>query len=96
MYPTANGWFNYNLSKSKSMYTYYNFEVRLPNANLILPIVDLSNPLSQIIGNPNLEPSKTHNLYLNFNNYDYGTKSGYYVYGGVNFIESEVSKFKIQ
>lgn len=90
MYPTANGWFNYNLSKSKSIYTYYNFEVKLPGANLILPIVDLSNPLSQIIGNPNLDPAKSHNLYLNFNNYDYGAKSGYYVYAGVNFIESEV------
>lgn len=90
MYPTANGWFNYRLSKSKSIYSYYNFEVRLPNAGQILPIVDLSNPLSQIIGNPNLEPGKSHNLYMNYNNYDYATKSGYYVYGGANFVESEI------
>ncbi len=90
IYPSANGWFNYNLSKSKSIYMYYNFEVRLPNAGQILPVADLSNPLSILIGNPNLDPGKSHNLYMNYNNYDYATKSGYYAYAGANFIESEI------
>lgn len=58
MLPTANGWMNYNISKSKSIYMYYNFEVTLPTASQLLPVIDLSNPLSQIMGNPNLDPKK--------------------------------------
>jgi len=90
MLPTANGWMNYNISKSKSIYMYYNFEVTLPTASQLLPVIDLSNPLSQIMGNPNLDPKKNHNFYMNFNDYDYGSKSGYYIYAGVNFVESEI------
>jgi len=90
IYPSANGWVNYKLSKSKSVYVYYNFEVSLPTAMQLLPVTNLSNPLSQIIGNPDLDPRKNHSFYFNFNNYDYASKSGYYIYGGANYIESEI------
>lgn len=90
IYPSANLWLNYNISKSKSAYVYYNFDVRMPSAEQILPIIDLSNPLSRIMGNPNLEPEKSHNVYLNFNNYDYASKSGFYLYAGVNYHEQQI------
>lgn len=90
MYPSANGWFNYRLTKSKSLYAYYNFQVDMPTPMQLLPVIDLSNPLSQIIGNPDLNPGKKHDFYMNFNNYDYATKSGYYIYGGANIVESEI------
>ena len=90
MYPSANGWFNYRLTKSKSLYAYYNFEVNMPTPMQLLPVVDLSNPLSQIVGNPELNPGKKHNFYMNYNNYDYATKSGYYIYAGADIVESEI------
>lgn len=90
LYPSANLWLNYNISKSKSAYVYYNFDVRMPSAEQILPIVDLSNPLSRVTGNPNLEPEKNHSIYFNFNNYDYASKSGYYLYGGTNYYEQQI------
>lgn len=90
IYPSANLWLNYNISKSKSAYVYYSFDVNMPTAEQLLPIVDLSNPLSRITGNPNLEPEKSHNLYLNFNNYDYASKSGFYLYGGTNYYEQQI------
>jgi len=90
IYPTANGWVSYKFSKSKSIYSYYNFNVTLPTVNQLLPVIDLSNPLSQITGNPDLGPRKDHNFYFSFNDYDYNSKSGFYIYGGVNFIESEI------
>lgn len=58
MYPSANGWFNYRLTKSKSLYAYYNFEVNMPTPTQLLPVVDLSNPLSQIVGTE-LNPGKS-------------------------------------
>ena len=90
IYPSANGWASYRFTKSKSAYMYYDFSVTMPTASQLLPIIDLSNPLSQIVGNPNLDPRKNHNVYLNFNDYDYASKSGYYFYAGVNFVESEI------
>ena len=90
IYPTANGWMNYKLSKSKSIYSYYNFNVTLPTALQILPVIDLSNPLAQVSGNPDLNPRKDHNIYVSFSDYDYNAKSGYNFYGGATFIESEI------
>lgn len=90
IFPSASLWFNYTLSKSKSIYTYYNFDVNMPSANQILPVIDLSNPLSRITGNSDLKPEKNHSLYLNFNNYDYVTKSGFYLYAGLNYYEAQI------
>ncbi|PKW29534.1 outer membrane beta-barrel protein [Flavobacterium lindanitolerans] len=90
VYPSANAWFNYRLSKSKSFYMYYNFDVQLPTAAQILPVVDLTNPLFQISGNPDLNPTKNHSLHLNYNNYDYASKSGFYLYAGFNYYEQQI------
>lgn len=91
IYPTANAWMNYKLTKSQSIYMYYNFRLQMPTAEQILPVIDLTNPLSQISGNANIKPVKSHNIYLNYNNYDYATKSGYYAYAGMNFYEQQIT-----
>ncbi len=80
----GSGWFNYTLSKSKSIYLYYNYDVQMPSADQLL-IQDFTSPLTTITGNENLEPSRTHNLYFNYNNYDYPTRSGFYLYSGINY-----------
>ena len=90
IFPSASLWANYTLSKSKSVYTYYSYNVNLPSANRLMPIVDYSSPLSIMTGNPDLQPEKRHNLYLNFNNYDYATKSGMYIYAGANYNENQI------
>jgi hypothetical protein len=90
VYPSANAWLNFRLSKSKSLYMYYNFDVQLPTAEQILPVVDLTNPLFQVSGNPDLNPTKNHSLHLNYNNYDYASKSGFYLYTGFNYFEQQI------
>lgn len=90
MYPSANAWVNFNLTKSQSFYLYYNFDVEMPTAMQILPVIDLTNPLYQITGNPNLNPTKNHNIHINYNNYDYATKSGFYMYAGFNYYEQQI------
>lgn len=90
VYPSANAWVNYRLSKSKSLYMYYNFDVQLPTAAQILPVIDLTDPLYQITGNPDLKPTKSHNFHLNYNNYDYASKSGFYLYAGFNYYEQQI------
>lgn len=85
VYPKIRGYLNYTIGKSKSLYMNYNYEVNLPSANQILPVENLSNPLNTIKGNEDLKPSKGHSMYINFNNYDYATRSGFFAYGGFDY-----------
>jgi len=88
--PRVRGYLNYNIGKSKSLYSYYDFGTQLPQADQVLPVENLSNPLSTFIGNEDLKPTKRHNFYLNFNNYDYQSRSGYYIYSGFNLSNNAV------
>ena len=83
VFPKVKSYINYELGKSKSIYATYNYEVDLPEASQVLSFENLSNPLNTIIGNENLKPTKGHNLYFNFNNYDHSNRSGYFVYAGL-------------
>lgn len=93
MLPTAEASFRLKFKKTQSIYTGYTFSTNLPQANQILPIEDLSSPLYTTIGNENLSPEKTHRLFLSFNNYDYATRSGFYLYGNVSFNENKIATF---
>ena len=50
-----NGYVSITLGKSKSIYSYYSYEVNLPTANQILPFQNLGNPLNTIVGNADLK-----------------------------------------
>ena len=88
--PNVNGYLNYRFSKSQSIYMNYRYSVSLPTANQILPVENLSNPLNTIVGNPDLKPTKRNNFYLGFNNYDYATRSGFYLYSGGSFYNNQI------
>jgi hypothetical protein len=87
--PYASFNFRYQINKSKSIGLYYNYQVDLPSANQILPVKDISNPLSTFIGNEDLDPNKSHSVNLNFSNYDYASRSGIYVYVYGNFYDNQ-------
>ncbi|AWI24581.1 outer membrane beta-barrel protein [Flavobacterium pallidum] len=89
VFASANGWFNYRMTKSKSVYMYYSYEVQLPTAEQLL-LQDFSSPITTIVGNENLNPSKTHNIYFNYNDYDYAKRSGLYVYSGINYKTDDI------
>jgi hypothetical protein len=90
IFPKIEGSFNYTINKSKSVYANYNYQVELPLANQILPVVDLSNPLNTIVGNSELDPTKQHSVYLNYNNYDWQSRSGFFFYGGMTVYKDQI------
>lgn len=87
--PFVNFNFRYQLSKSKSIGMYYDYRVDLPSANQILPVRDISSPLSTFIGNEDLNPNKSHSVNINFNNYDYASRSGFYLYLSANYYDNQ-------
>jgi hypothetical protein len=90
MYPKMNGYINITLGKSKSIYSYYSYEVNLPSASQILPFQNLANPLNTVIGNADLKPNENYSIYTNFNNYDYATRSGFYAYFGGDYNVNQI------
>ncbi|CAM4074165.1 MULTISPECIES: outer membrane beta-barrel protein [Flavobacterium] len=90
IYPNLNGYFSYEIGKSKSIYSQYSYNASLPSAQQLLPFENLANPLNTVIGNAFLKPSENYSLYLSFNNYDYATRSGFYTYGGGDFDRNKI------
>ena len=88
--PFVNTNFSYKFTKTKNIWFSYNYSFDMPTANQVLPIEDVSNPLNTIVGNENINLNKYHNIYFNYGNYDYATRSGYGVYSGGNFYDSQV------
>jgi hypothetical protein len=84
VFPKIKGYISHRMGKSKSIYANYNYEVTVPNANQLLPVENLSNPLNTIVGNENLDPTRRHSMYFGYNDYDYASRSGYYIYSGFN------------
>lgn len=88
--PSVRGNFRYKFTKSKSAYISYHYNVNFPRARQVLPIEDVSNPLSTTIGNPDLNPDKSHSFYGSYRNFDFATRSGYNFYGGGSVYDSRI------
>lgn len=91
--PWARANFNYRFGKSKSLWTSYSYSARFPDASQVLPVEDVSNPLYTTIGNPDIDPQKTHNVNMNFNDFDYASRSGYGIYLGVSFTDNQITGY---
>jgi hypothetical protein len=93
--PDASVSLNYRFTKTKSIWTSYNYNTNFPTANQILPLENFSNPLNTYIGNPDLNPDKIHNFYFSFRDFKTATKSGYSIYFGGNYYESQIASSSI-
>lgn len=73
---------NLRLGKSTNIGVNYSYREESPYFFQMLEYEDLSNPLFTTTGNKDLQTTQRHSMYLNFSNYDWQTRSGYYFYGG--------------
>lgn len=88
--PNLSTQIRYNIDRSKSLTTRYNYSVSLPSSNQLLPVVNLSNPLNTITGNPDLNPNEKHSATINYRNFDFSTRSGYTIFANADFYASEI------
>ncbi len=61
---------NYNFSQSKRLRLNYRGNARNPTVNQLQPVPDVSNPQNIRLGNPALNPEISHNVNINFNNFN--------------------------
>jgi hypothetical protein len=72
------------------LYANYNLSNQPPDVSQLQPFQDVSDPLNIITGNPNLEPSNNHRVYLGYNNFDFQKRTGVNFYGGATFTQNQV------
>ena len=83
-------YFNYNISRKSNLYFNYGLDNNPPNLTQLQPFNDVSNPLNTIVGNPDLEPTNSHRMYLGYNAYDWKERSGFYTYSGITLTENNI------
>ncbi|OYQ40683.1 outer membrane beta-barrel protein [Flavobacterium aurantiibacter] len=90
VFPDANAYLSYQFSEKKSLYVNYDYDVQLPQAQQILPVENLSDPLNTFIGNSALDPTYQHSFYLSFNNYDWAQRAGLFTYSGFTYSTNSI------
>jgi len=92
--PSINQRFNYLLPalniNFKEWSFSYNVNIREPQATDLQPVVDNTNTMYKQQGNPYLVPTKSHNLYLNYNKYNPKSLTNYNVYVNGNISDDAV------
>lgn len=79
------GNFSYRFNNKASLYSGYTLSNRPPNLNQLQAFQNVANPLNIITGNPDLEPTNDHSLYVGFNKFDFqkGTGINGFISGGI-------------
>lgn len=60
----------YKFSNTRSLRLSYRARTTAPSLTQLQPVMDVSDPLNIVIGNPDLKPTFTQSISANFNNYD--------------------------
>jgi hypothetical protein len=79
--------FNYNFSRSQALRFNYSGTSNQPAFNQLQPVIDFTNSLYPVQGNPNLKPSFSNNLSLRYNMFSFQTGNIFLV--GVNFTQTD-------
>ncbi len=61
---------NYDLKNNRRIFVDYNVNTRMPSSRDLQPVIDISNPLFQYQGNPNLLPTISHSVFSGFSYYN--------------------------
>lgn len=81
----ARFYFRYSIARTKRIYFSYRNSRQIPSITQLQPVTNTTNPLNIITGNPDLNPTLNNRVYINFNNYDFKSHSGFYAYLGGNY-----------
>ncbi|MDE6526595.1 MAG: outer membrane beta-barrel protein, partial [Muribaculaceae bacterium] len=62
--------YRYRFSKTRSMMMFYSGRSSQPTISQLQPVADKSDPLRIVVGNPDLNPTFSHNLMVRFQDFD--------------------------
>jgi len=79
--------FVYNFTRTQAINFNYNGNSSQPNFNYLQPVIDFSNALYPVQGNPNLIPEFNNNFTLRYNKFSFAT--GDVLFTNLNFNQTE-------
>ncbi|PWT97751.1 MAG: hypothetical protein C5B52_13375, partial [Bacteroidetes bacterium] len=82
--------FAYNFSKTKTFNFNYFASFHQPSYSQLQPVLDVSNPQYQTLGNPNLAPEFNHNLNLFYNNFNFASGRLLLFGSNLNLVEDKI------
>ncbi|MDN5285551.1 MAG: hypothetical protein JWR38_1825 [Mucilaginibacter sp.] len=86
--PTAR--FIYNFSRSQTFSINYNGSSSTPSFSQLQPVIDFSNALYPVEGNPNLKPQFTNNFSIRYNNFSFATGNVFFANFSFQQVQNQV------
>src|SRR5690606_19273540 len=80
----------YEIERSKSLSFNYNTNADIPNIRQLQPVIDRTNPLNIVIGNPELRPAYRQSFGIDYRNFDFATRSGIFSNVNLSFTDNNV------
>lgn len=87
----SNARFQYNFSTSRNINLTYDTDVREPSIQQLTPIVDNSDPLNVVLGNPNLRPEYNHRANLNFFSFNQLSFSNFFAFLNLTYTTNKIA-----
>lgn len=78
------------VTKNTNVFMGYFPNVNVPSVSQLQPIPNVTNPLNIVVGNPNLAPELSHRFHMNFNNFDWKSGQGFFLFLNGNFNENQI------
>ncbi len=72
--------FSKQIARGKNAKISYNKRISRPGSRYVNTNINRSNDAQITVGNPNLKPSKTHQIEIGFNNFNRKFQNSYYIY----------------
>ncbi|CAM3838315.1 outer membrane beta-barrel family protein [Mucilaginibacter galii] len=82
--------YQYRFSQQKSFRFNYNGSTRQPTIDQIQPIINNTNPLYLVVGNPNLTPSFTNRFSISYNSYKVLSNRSIYISGSYSLTSNPI------
>jgi len=80
----------YEIERSKSFSLRYDTNTDIPSIRQLQPVVDRTNPLHIVVGNPELRPSYRQSINFDYRNFDFATRSGFSSWLNMSFTDNNV------
>ncbi len=77
------------IKQGNSIWTSISNRAGVPSINQLQPIIDNTNPLNTVIGNPDLKASNTTRVSFSYRNFNIKTKSGYNFYATSSLTDNQ-------
>ncbi len=83
--------YQYRMGTNASMSLNYNGSTRQPSISQLQPVRNNTDPLNQVIGNPDLKPSFTNNISGYYSSYKALSGTQIYLSGGYSFTANQIA-----